>query len=110
MIRRPPRSTLFPYTTLFRSRYIVRIGALGMARGSAPSSARALSRLMGDALSTSAPSTITNAALGAPAPAPQAAFLMGDGALVEEAAPRSLDSARAPLGADPPAVPPAPNP
>src|SRR2546430_6795864 len=54
MIRRPPRSTLFPYTTLFRSRYIVRIGALGTARGSAPSSARALSRLMGDAFSTSA--------------------------------------------------------
>src|SRR3712207_6909039 len=26
MIRRPPRSTLFPYTTLFRS---VRVGALG---------------------------------------------------------------------------------
>src|SRR2546429_7208898 len=24
MIRRPPRSTLFPYTTLFRSRYIHR--------------------------------------------------------------------------------------
>src|SRR3712207_7627006 len=24
MIRRPPRSTLFPYTTLFRSRYIVK--------------------------------------------------------------------------------------
>src|SRR2546430_16125012 len=24
MIRRPPRSTLFPYTTLFRSRYISR--------------------------------------------------------------------------------------
>src|SRR5258708_18227133 len=23
MIRRPPRSTLFPYTTLFRSRYIL---------------------------------------------------------------------------------------
>src|SRR2546430_5662314 len=23
MIRRPPRSTLFPYTTLFRSRYVV---------------------------------------------------------------------------------------
>ena len=22
MIRRPPRSTLFPYTTLFRSRYV----------------------------------------------------------------------------------------
>src|SRR5438034_2078569 len=31
MIRRPPRSTLFPYTTLFRSL------ALGPPRGSAPS-------------------------------------------------------------------------
>src|SRR3712207_8277775 len=28
MIRRPPRSTLFPYTTLFRSR--VSVGALGV--------------------------------------------------------------------------------
>src|SRR3712207_8274434 len=26
MIRRPPRSTLFPYTTLFRSREILRLG------------------------------------------------------------------------------------
>src|SRR2546426_3679031 len=26
MIRRPPRSTLFPYTTLFRSRAQIRIG------------------------------------------------------------------------------------
>src|SRR3712207_8397507 len=26
MIRRPPRSTLFPYTTLFRSRRIARVG------------------------------------------------------------------------------------
>src|SRR5258708_11700956 len=25
MIRRPPRSTLFPYTTLFRSRWVVRV-------------------------------------------------------------------------------------
>src|SRR3712207_7830609 len=25
MIRRPPRSTLFPYTTLFRSRLVVRV-------------------------------------------------------------------------------------
>src|SRR2546421_7028950 len=25
MIRRPPRSTLFPYTTLFRSRYSIRL-------------------------------------------------------------------------------------
>src|SRR2546422_8187469 len=37
MIRRPPRSTLFPYTTLFRSR-----GGRGSARGSG---ARAVSRL-----------------------------------------------------------------
>src|SRR2546430_5279631 len=29
MIRRPPRSTLFPYTTLFRSRLLVRRAALG---------------------------------------------------------------------------------
>src|SRR3712207_7364779 len=28
MIRRPPRSTLFPYTTLFRSRRIVYLGGL----------------------------------------------------------------------------------
>src|SRR3712207_7708607 len=27
MIRRPPRSTLFPYTTLFRSRTVLRSGA-----------------------------------------------------------------------------------
>src|SRR2546422_4726621 len=31
MIRRPPRSTLFPYTTLFRSRY--RAGELRLNRG-----------------------------------------------------------------------------
>src|SRR5438270_3160358 len=33
MIRRPPRSTLFPYTTLFRSRYFARadIGQLPRA-------------------------------------------------------------------------------
>src|SRR2546427_3250648 len=29
MIRRPPRSTLFPYTTLFRSAFV---GGLGLAR------------------------------------------------------------------------------
>src|SRR5436853_1398435 len=32
MIRRPPRSTLFPYTTLFRSRERVRRGARPPAR------------------------------------------------------------------------------
>src|SRR5256885_8770509 len=30
MIRRPPRSTLFPYTTLFRSERAVRIPATGI--------------------------------------------------------------------------------
>src|SRR3712207_8151546 len=30
MIRRPPRSTLFPYTTLFRSRWFVGRGAHGL--------------------------------------------------------------------------------
>src|SRR2546430_10204239 len=31
MIRRPPRSTLFPYTTLFRSDYVHRIGRTARA-------------------------------------------------------------------------------
>src|SRR3989441_11110172 len=31
MIRRPPRSTLFPYTTLFRSRFGARLRAEGTA-------------------------------------------------------------------------------
>src|SRR3712207_8599939 len=30
MIRRPPRSTLFPYTTLFRSRLLIPPGAPGV--------------------------------------------------------------------------------
>src|SRR5256885_16388777 len=33
MIRRPPRSTLFPYTTLFRSAYTGDLGALAVLRG-----------------------------------------------------------------------------
>src|SRR5258708_11239966 len=34
MIRRPPRSTLFPYTTLFRSRHVMRAAiALGLLVG-----------------------------------------------------------------------------
>src|SRR2546430_11545552 len=36
MIRRPPRSTLFPYTTLFRSREGRTSGALPAASASAP--------------------------------------------------------------------------
>src|SRR5476649_177820 len=31
MIRRPPRSTLFPYTTLFRSRQAVFVGAVHLS-------------------------------------------------------------------------------
>src|SRR5438309_6913265 len=37
MIRRPPRSTLFPYTTLFRSRHPAPSTAAAVASGSAPS-------------------------------------------------------------------------
>src|SRR3989449_9364849 len=33
MIRRPPRSTLFPYTTLFRSREVAEKTLTGMAKG-----------------------------------------------------------------------------
>src|SRR2546426_7511412 len=33
MIRRPPRSTLFPYTTLFRSHEVIAIGHLRRAAG-----------------------------------------------------------------------------
>src|SRR5256885_15818847 len=33
MIRRPPRSTLFPYTTLFRSELALKLGADGLAHG-----------------------------------------------------------------------------
>src|SRR3712207_7823695 len=33
MIRRPPRSTLFPYTTLFRSEPALRVGGLGRLGG-----------------------------------------------------------------------------
>src|SRR3712207_8148371 len=31
MIRRPPRSTLFPYTTLFRSQLVEAVGQAGLA-------------------------------------------------------------------------------
>src|SRR3712207_8457635 len=33
MIRRPPRSTLFPYTTLFRSKEVLGVAALRLRRG-----------------------------------------------------------------------------
>src|SRR2546430_4215322 len=41
MIRRPPRSTLFPYTTLFRSRSWARVAALGPTRSAVAASASA---------------------------------------------------------------------
>src|SRR2546422_7208610 len=40
MIRRPPRSTLFPYTTLFRSRSILSGWVAGTLRASRITSAR----------------------------------------------------------------------
>src|SRR3712207_7783568 len=43
MIRRPPRSTLFPYTTLFRSPGRIDLG-LGRAPGTDPLTTRALRR------------------------------------------------------------------
>src|SRR2546429_1366897 len=50
MIRRPPRSTLFPYTTLFRSRARERRGRRRRRPGSAPAAIRAGDR--GDRKST----------------------------------------------------------
>src|SRR5256885_7833464 len=41
MIRRPPRSTLFPYTTLFRSSGRARIGRAECVGGSGPAAHRA---------------------------------------------------------------------
>src|SRR5258706_12118950 len=40
MIRRPPRSTLFPYTTLFRSSAASRIAAVSKRLSTDPSSGR----------------------------------------------------------------------
>src|SRR5260370_29724670 len=54
MIRRPPRSTLFPYTTLFRSWAISRIGAIShcqahhLSRRPAEGIDRTLSRIAGE--------------------------------------------------------------
>src|SRR2546422_1718539 len=50
MIRRPPRSTLFPYTTLFRSRDVTRAGRDrdpgGCNRGSSMIGCQAMTRSM----------------------------------------------------------------
>src|SRR5258707_2956273 len=45
MIRRPPRSTLFPYTTLFRSRLIV-VPLLAQVRSTYPEQAAVEGRLL----------------------------------------------------------------
>src|SRR2546427_522981 len=52
MIRRPPRSTLFPYTTLFRSRRIADSGDVALIEGRAEDGVRpdAAARLAGVAL------------------------------------------------------------
>src|SRR2546426_12051038 len=60
MIRRPPRSTLFPYTTLFRS--IVLHGAGGWGGGTAARGARIV------ALSGGADARLENLAVPADAP------------------------------------------
>src|SRR5262245_62632244 len=55
MIRRPPRSTLFPYTTLFRSnRVSIRLNSLGRSAGRAEPICRFLApgRRIGDRKST----------------------------------------------------------
>src|SRR2546422_2329617 len=49
MIRRPPRSTLFPYTTLFRS--VSRPGGSGDGRRAAPVGAQILQHRRGDGAS-----------------------------------------------------------
>src|SRR5258705_2853442 len=50
MIRRPPRSTLFPYTTLFRSRVRRGKGTIAAARGKEGSGADAGQPAVGSAL------------------------------------------------------------
>src|SRR3712207_7138692 len=48
MIRRPPRSTLFPYTTLFRSHYTVRRNAFVTSVADAVTLANADDNLLAD--------------------------------------------------------------
>src|SRR3712207_8251978 len=49
MIRRPPRSTLFPYTTLFRSAVGVCLGALDLLEDEPEVAAVGLERVRGSA-------------------------------------------------------------
>src|SRR5437588_6564843 len=52
MIRRPPRSTLFPYTTLFRSVAFFHGRGGSVSRGGAPAGCAAIARPVGDRKST----------------------------------------------------------
>src|SRR2546430_10133530 len=71
MIRRPPRSTLFPYTTLFRSR-----------RVRADRTARLAGRLLERARAALRPRAAAGALAGGAAGAPALAAGCGDGPLL----------------------------
>src|SRR2546430_5182672 len=49
MIRRPPRSTLFPYTTLFRSRAFRKLGVFQQQIGEAQNGGERIVHFMSDA-------------------------------------------------------------
>src|SRR3712207_8973222 len=55
MIRRPPRSTLFPYTTLFRSDYVCFTGSTATGRRVAAAAGR---RLVGASLELGGKNTL----------------------------------------------------
>src|SRR4051794_41706600 len=64
MIRRPPRSTLFPYTTLFRSPEVIKMGGIGgpakdAAKSYSPGPVGVISRSGG--MTTEMSSTLTAA-------------------------------------------------
>src|SRR2546429_3564482 len=65
MIRRPPRSTLFPYTTLFRSAHTRRASSTSSrAPPSAPDGASAISRMIGSVFDGDRKSTRLNSSHG----------------------------------------------
>src|SRR5437762_8601987 len=68
MLRRPPRSTLFPYTTLFRSTMVFRTGLLDAADAcDVGVPAVPLQRLHGDAATAALERAGVRVALGTPA-------------------------------------------
>src|SRR3712207_8284231 len=48
MIRRPPRSTLVPYTTLFRSDAVEQLGGVGVLGGAADRTGTAVLEVLGE--------------------------------------------------------------